>query len=177
MKIAFVQDIIQFSVPLGTTLIAGSLRHAGHEVEVYVVENNLDKTLNELDQYKPDAVAFSVITGSHLEYIKIARTIKQKFNIPIIWGGPHATFFPKIIEEDYADAVCVGEGEDATLEFANAFDNEEKKIPTNIPNFWVKRDGVIHRNAIRPRNKSLDDLPYAARDLFFNKFPMLKNHG
>ena len=26
MKIAFVQDIIQFSVPLGTTLIAGTLR-------------------------------------------------------------------------------------------------------------------------------------------------------
>ena len=46
MRIAFVQDIIQFSVPLGTTLIAGNLRHAGHEVGIYVVENNLDKTLN-----------------------------------------------------------------------------------------------------------------------------------
>ena len=95
MRVAFVQDIIQFSVPLGTTLIAGNLRHGGHEVEVYVVENNLDKTLQELEQYKPDAVAFSVITGSHLEYIKIARIIKQKLNIPIIWGGPHATFFQK----------------------------------------------------------------------------------
>ena len=177
MRIAFVQDIIQFSVPLGTTLIAGNLRHAGHEVGIYVVENNLDKTLNELERYKPDAAAFSVITGSHLEYIKIARGIKQRFNIPIIWGGPHATFFPKIIEEDYADAVCIGEGEEAALEFANAFDNEGKKIPTKIANFWVKRDGVIHRNAVRPRNKSLDDLPYAARDLFFNKFPLLKNHG
>ena len=113
MRIAFVQDIIQFSVPLGTALIAGSLRHGGHKVEVYIVDNNLDKTINDLKQFKPDAVAFSVITGSHLEYIKIARTIKNQLNIPIIWGGPHATFFPKIIEEDYADAVCVGEGEDA----------------------------------------------------------------
>tara|TARA_B100002003_G_C14110731_1_gene534237 strand:- start:72 stop:1547 length:1476 start_codon:yes stop_codon:yes gene_type:complete len=177
MRIAFVQDIIQFSVPLGTTLIAGNLRHAGHEVGLYVVEGNLDKTLKELESYKPDAVAFSVITGSHLEYIKIARTIKQKLGIPIIWGGPHATFFPKIIEEDYADAVCVGEGEDAALDFANAFDNEGKKIPTKIPNFWVKRDGVIYRNTVRPRIKNLDELPYPARDLFLNKFPMLKNHG
>ena len=99
MKIAFVQDIIQFSVPLGTTLIAETLRQGGHEVGLYVVENDLDKTLKELQDYKPDAVAFSVITGSHLEYIKIARIIKKKINIPIIWGGPHATFFPKIIEE------------------------------------------------------------------------------
>ena len=177
MRVAFVQDIIQFSVPLGTTLIAGNLRHGGHKVEVYVVENNLDKTLQELEQYKPDAVAFSVITGSHLEYIKIARIIKQKLNIPIIWGGPHATFFPKIIEEDYADAVCVGEGEDAALEFANAFDKEGGKIPTKISNFWVKRDGKIHRNAVRPRIQDFEKLPYAARDLYFDKFPMLKNHG
>ena len=177
MKLAFVQDINQFSVPLGTTLIAGNLRKAGHGVEVYVVENNLDKTLRELEQYKPDAVAFSVITGSHQEYIKIARNIKQKLNIPIIWGGPHATFFPKIIEENYADAVCVGEGEDAALDFANAFDNSGGKIPTEIKNFWVKIDGKIYRNPVRPRIRDLDKVAYAARDLYFKKFPILKNHG
>ena len=177
MRIAFVQDIIQFSVPLGTTLIAGSLRHSGHEVEVYAVENNLDKTLEQLEEYKPDAVAFSVITGSHKEYIKIAKSIKQKLNLPIIWGGPHATFFPKIIEEDYADAVCIGEGEDAAVDFANEFDKEGGQIPIKIPNFWVKKDGTIHRNSVRPRIKNLDEVPYPARDLFFKKFPMLKNHG
>ena len=32
----------------------------------------LEKNLTELDNFKPDAVAFSVISGSHLEYIKIA---------------------------------------------------------------------------------------------------------
>ena len=177
MRIAFVHDIIQFSVPLGTTLIAGSLRHAGHEVDVFVVANELDKTIRELEQYKPDAVAFSVITGSHQEYIIIARAIKQKLNMPIIWGGPHATFSPKIVEEDYADAVCVGEGEEAVIEFANAFDSEGKKLPTKIANFWVKINGKIYRNAVRPRIKNLDNVPYPARDLFLDKFPILKNHG
>ena len=177
MRIAFVHDIIQFAVPLGTTLVAGNLRHGGHEVDVFVVANDLDKTIRELKQYKPDAVAFSVITGSHQEYIVIARKIKQKLNIPIIWGGPHATFFPKIIEEDYADVVCVGEGEEAALEFANSFDALGGKIPTDIKNLWVKVDGKIYRNTVRPRIKNLDELPYPARDLFFNKFPIMKNHG
>ena len=165
MKVAFVQDIIQFSVPLGTTLIAGSLRKSGHKVQVYVAENNINKTIQELQEYKPDIVAFSVITGSHLEYIEIAKVIKEKLNLPILWGGPHVTFFPKIIEQDYADAVCVGEGEDAALEFANAFDNSNGKIPTNVKNFWVKIDGKIYRNPVRPRIRNLDNVAYAARDL------------
>ena len=177
MKIAFVHDIIQFSVPLGTTLIAGNLRHGGHEVDVFVVENDLDKTIRELKQYKPDAVAFSVTTGSHQEYIKIARAIKRRLNILMLWGGPHVTFAPKIIEEDYADVVCVGEGEEAALEFANSFDALGGKIPTDIKNLWVKVDGKIYRNTVRPRIKNLDELPYPARDLFFNKFPIMKNHG
>ena len=171
------QNKIQFAVQMGTAMIAGNLRHGGHEVDVFVVENDLDKTIRELKQYKPDAVAFSVITGSHQEYIVIARKIKRKLNIPTIWGGPHATFFPKIIEEDYADVVCIGEGEEAALEFANSFDALGGKIPTDIKNLWVKVDGKIYRNTVRPRIKNLDELPYPARDLFFNKFPIMKNHG
>ena len=151
MKIAFVQDILGFSIPLGTTMVAGNLREGGHQVALYVLENNLEKTLKELKEYKPDIVAFSVISGSHQGYIKIARTIKEKLNIPILWGGPHVTFFPKIIEEDYADAICIGEGEEAALEFANEFDKQGKKMPEKIPNFWIKINGKIHRNAVRPR--------------------------
>jgi len=71
----------------------------------------------------------------------------------------------------------VGEGEEAVIEFANAFDSEGKKLPKKIANFWVKINGEIYRNAVRPRNKNLDDLPYAARDLFLDKFPILKKHG
>ena len=151
MRIAFVQDKIQFAVPMGVAMIAGNLRHGGHEVDVFVVENKLDKTIHELKQYKPDIVAFGVITGSHQEYIVIARTIKRKLNIPIIWGGPHVTFAPKIIEEDYADVVCIGEGEEAALEFANSFDALGGKIPTDIKNLWVKVDGKIGRASCRER--------------------------
>ena len=177
MRIAFVQDMLGFSIPLGTTMIASILRKAGHDIDLFVVDNKFEKTLKELEQFKPDIIGFSVISGSHKGYIKIAQVIKQRLNIPILWGGPHVTFFPKIIEEDYVDAVCVGEGEEAALEFANAFDKLNGKIPTNIKNFWVKLDGVIHRNPIRPRIKNLDDLPYPARDLYINKYPILKKHG
>ena len=177
MGIAFVQHILGFSIPLGITMIAGVLRKGGHEVDLFVVENNLKDRLEEIKKFEPDIIGFSVISGSHQGYIKIAQEIKKKLDIPILWGGPHVTFFPKIIENDYADAVCIGEGEEAALEFANAFDKLGKKIPTNIKNFWVKKDGIIHRNPVRPRIQNLDELTYPARDLYIDKFPILKNHG
>ena len=48
MRIAFVQDINTFAVPLGTSMIAGILREGGHEVDLYVVENKLKETLKNI---------------------------------------------------------------------------------------------------------------------------------
>ena len=177
MRVAFVEDILRFSIPLGITTIAGMLRDGGHDVAAFVVENDLDGTVEKVGAFRPDAIALSVLSGSHLGYMNIARVMKERLDVPIIWGGPHPTFFPEIIEEDFADAVCLGEGEEAALAFANAFDELGGELPTDIPNFWVKRDGEIHRNNVRPRNSHLDDLPYPARDLYYDQFPMLMSHG
>ena len=89
-------------------------------------------------------------------------------------GGPHVTFFQKIIEENFIDTVCVGEGDEAILEFANAFNELGGKLPTKIKNFWTKVDGKIYRSGVRSRIKNLDAIAYPARDLFTNKFPILK---
>jgi anaerobic magnesium-protoporphyrin IX monomethyl ester cyclase len=177
MRVAFVEDILRFSIPLGITTIAGMLRDGGHDVAAFVVADDLDGTIERVEAFTPDAVALSVLSGSHLGYMNIARALKQRLGVPIIWGGPHPTFFPEIIKEDCADAVCIGEGEEAALAFANAFDELGGVLPTGIPNFWVKLDGEIHRNPVRPRNRNLDDLPYPARDLYYDQFPMLKSHG
>jgi radical SAM superfamily enzyme YgiQ (UPF0313 family) len=177
MRVAFIEDILRFSIPLGITTVAGMLRHGGHDVAVFVVDNDLEGTLERLEEFRPDAVALSVLSGSHLAYMDIARAVKQRLDAPILWGGPHPTFFPEIIELDCVDAVCIGEGEQAALDFANAFDDLGGKLPADVSNFWIKRNGEIHRNPVRARNGSLDDLPYPARDLYYDQFPMLKSHG
>ena len=176
MRIAFVQDVNTFSVPIGTAIIAGVLRAKGHEVDLFVDEHQIEKTIYDLKKYKPEIIGMSVTSGSHIQYIKIAREIKKRINVPILWGGPHVTFFPKIIEENYIDAACIGEGEEAIVEFVTAFDKLGGKLPTDVKNFWTKVDGKIYRNGVRPRIKKLDDISYPARDLFTNKFPILKNH-
>ena len=78
MKIAFVQDVNTFSVPIGTAIIAGVLRDRGHEVDLFVDENKIDKTISDLKKFNPQIIGMSVTTGSHVKYIEIAREIKKK---------------------------------------------------------------------------------------------------
>src|SRR5687767_8345750 len=121
MRVAFVEDILRFSIPLGITGIAGMLRHGGHDTSVFIVDKDLGSTVDRLTAWKPDAVAFSVISGSHKGYYAISAAVKERLNVPVIWGGPHATFFPEVVQLPWADAACVGEGEEAMLQFANRF--------------------------------------------------------
>lgn len=177
MRIAFVDDTIRFSIPLGITGVAAMLRQGGHEVNLFVIGNRMEETIAGIRLFSPDAVAFSVISGSQQGYYAIARRLKEQLDLPTIWGGPHATFFPEMINLTWVDAVCVGEGEEAALEFAGRFDAEGKRLPADVPNFCIKRDGTVHSNPVRSRNRHLDDLPYPARDLYYSQFPILHRHG
>lgn len=177
MRVAFVDDVIRFSIPLGITGVAASLRGGGHETGLFVIGNDVEGCIDRITAFRPDAVAFSVMSGNHQGYYAFARRLKDRTGITTIWGGPHATFFPEMVEFPWVDAVCVGEGEEAMLELANCFDKENGRLPFDICNFSVKRDGKIQSNPVRPRNRALDDLPHPARDLYMDQFPFLRNHG
>jgi len=68
-----------------------------------------------------DVVAITVRTVTSLRGYEIAARFRDR-NIPVIMGGPHATFYAAEIAE-HADAVCIGEAEEvfpAMLEDAAA---------------------------------------------------------
>jgi radical SAM superfamily enzyme YgiQ (UPF0313 family) len=177
VRLAFIDPVIRFSIPLGITGIASMLRRSGHEVALFAIDRREKKTVDRIRAWKPDAIGYSVLSGGHQACYAFARRLKQILPIPTLWGGPHPTFYPEMIELPWVDAVCLGEGEEAALEFAGRFDREAGRLPTDVPNFWVKRDGVIFRNPVRPRNRRLDDLPFPARDLYTDQFPILRHHG
>ena len=77
-------------------------------------------------------------------------------------GGIHAT---AKIEESlrYADIVCVGEGEETTLELVKKVENAQDYY--GIPNLCFNVDGKIKKNPVRPLIQDLDSLPFIDYDL------------
>jgi radical SAM superfamily enzyme YgiQ (UPF0313 family) len=75
----------------------------------------------------------------------------------VIWGGTHAAVAP---EESIqiADMICLGEGEQAILEVAERY--SKNLVVHEIQNLWIRENGQILKNSIRPLIENLDSLPF-----------------
>jgi radical SAM superfamily enzyme YgiQ (UPF0313 family) len=145
---------------LGPMYLSVQLKNAGHET--FVAGTDLGRIRRLIEKESIDVIAFSVPTIHYGTCVKLARELKKSFDVPIIFGGPHATFFPEIIEEPAIDAVCVGEAENAILAFAdNYFDGT-----TEIPNWLISKDGEIYRTDVGNLIENLDEIPHPDRELF-----------
>lgn len=168
MRILFVSDSARnYSVggfePLGIMYLSTPLARAGHQVEMCGAS---DKEIKKrLAAFKPHIVAYSVTTGAHKLLLDVNRKIKREHRVFSVFGGPHATFFPKMIEEEGVDAVCLGEGEEAFVELADRLGRGDDAAL--VRNFYVKQEGVIHRNEVRPLVEDLDRIPFPDREIFY----------
>ena len=162
MRIAFLQNL--WHVHLGVVALAGSIRKAGHDVAVFVAGGEKD-LIGAVSEWTPDIVGFSCSTHDHRWVLETASKIKAALQVPVILGGPHATFFPEIIREPQVDLVCVGEGDEALPELLDKL--AAGGDVTAIRNIWAKRDGEIVRNELRPLIEHLDDLPLPDRTIYY----------
>lgn len=127
-------------------------------------KNIIDKVISE----KPDLVAVSTVTDNYLWACDLAKEIKKKMTVPIIFGGIHVTSVPEVvINNDFVDMICIGEGEAALLELVRSL--AEGEINYSIKNIWFKKNGAIVRNPIRELTDNLDWLPFPNKSLFENE--------
>ena len=170
MRIAFLQNL--WHVHLGVVALAGSIRRAGHDVAAFVDGGERDLIGAALKR-RPDLIGFSCSTHDHRWVLETAAKIKAACNVPVILGGPHATFFPEIISEPQVDFVCVGEGDEALPELLDRMAAHADL--TTIPNIWAKRDGEIVSNDLRPLIEDLDRLPMPDRTIYYKYYYLRRN--
>lgn len=164
MKIAFVQNLL---VPyLGIMYISAALKQNGYETDVFI-ENQHKDIVNDICKSKPDIIGFVCMTGEQDWVKQRAKKIKEKLSVPIIVGGPHPTYFPKMVEADNIDIICRGEGEMVVLELMKKLEKKEKII--NIKGLWFKQNGRIYKNDLAPLVENLDELSFPDRDIY-NKY-------
>lgn len=168
-KIAFVQNM--FFEYLGVMYMSSMLKKEGHAVEIFIVSGNGDSEIKKILLYSPDLIGFSCTTGIHKWALEYAEKIKKFCNAKIIFGGPHPTYFPEIINQGPVDIICRGEGELAILELANKINIQESLV--NTLNCWFKIDGAVKKNDQRLLVEDLDTLPFPDRELYLKKYPVL----
>jgi len=105
-----------------------------------------------------DIVGFSVPSDHYMRTVQLSEALKNKTDVKVIYGGTHPTIRPQQCLK-YADAVCVGEGEEAMTELINHYDRE-RVIASDISNIYVKdKSGNIISNDPRPPIDNLDKVP------------------
>ncbi len=123
--------------------------------EVTDTEKNLLTDLIKI--ISPDIAAFSLTSVDPNLAAELTLGIRNKFpEMNILWGGIYPTLSPEECLK-HADAVCIGEGEEALAEYLNNLGK------TDIQNFWFKdKNGGVIKNPLRPLITDLDSLPFVS---------------
>lgn len=146
--------------PIGLGYIGAMLERHGHEVRI--LDLSVERWKKGFSGY--DAVGITSLTPTYPKARRIAESIREQDpDMPLIIGGPHASFLGEEAFETFDYAVR-GEGEYTFLELLEAL--EEGRSPRGVRGLTYRDDGRILRNPDRPFIEDLDTLPFPARHLF-----------
>jgi anaerobic magnesium-protoporphyrin IX monomethyl ester cyclase len=146
----------------GSLGIATYLKMKGHDVSYWKLSNsNLSKEqlLADVAAIDPGLIGFSVNTDEWFYVGRLASWIKERFRVPILCGGAHATVAPaEVLANQSIDIVCRGEGEHTVEELCHYL--EAGKDYRHVENLWGRIDGKTYSNPVRPLVENLDELPF-----------------
>jgi len=158
------------SLDMGVAYLATYLdERTPHEVKIVDPTFHKRKALTyireQINAFRPDVVGISVVS-LYFDYARrIARDIKDHYNVPIIAGGFHAVMMPEeTIAVKEFDAVCTGDGEYTITEYLDKL--ESGGDLRTVKGLFFKEDGRVIKNEKREHIANLDDLPTPNYDLF-----------
>lgn len=152
--------------------LSAVLKGGGHQVKLAYARGAVGQPVEQVAAgFQPDIIAYSAMSVEHVALLEVNRRLKQERSVISVFGGPHATFFPELIQEPGCDAVCVGEGEISFADFCGRVRRGEAYWET--PSFIVKHEGRVHRNELLPLVEDLDSLPFPDREGMYALDPVL----
>ena len=160
-----IMNLSQINDEQGIALIGAYLRKNGYSVELQVV-----KSIEDIDKINLKKYAIVGITLYHenIPYVyKMCEFIKKKEkNILVCLGGYSATYYYEEILNDcsYIDFIIKGEGEETFLEVCNKLSQNQNIF--DIQGLAYAKDGEIISNPDRLCINNLEDIPFAAKDIF-----------
>lgn len=162
--------------PLNILYISAAVKAAGHASRLFEITPYRKRPLwgdpyrvmrqafeRALHAFQPDVVGFSAMSVNMKIALMLAGSVKRlRPEALVLFGGIHPTIAPEeTIGEEAVDAICIGEGEGSLTELLAAL--EGGRDHTGLAGMWVKSDGRIFRNPVRPLVQDVDALPFPDR--------------
>ena len=147
---------------LGIYLLAAFVRQEGFEAKSF--SGSLVQGLKKIDelctQKKISMIGLYCDYENVTENIFLSSYIKEKYNLPVIVGGPQATALEEnFFIESKCDAVVNYEGELTVLELMNFFLEDVGELENILGITYRTADG-LKKNLNRPLIQNLDALPF-----------------
>jgi anaerobic magnesium-protoporphyrin IX monomethyl ester cyclase len=126
-----------------------------------------------IEKFKPDLIGFSVMSFDYSQALRMARFIKQYYDIKIIFGGVHVILMPEqVLNNKDIDMICTCEGE---YVLKNILDKNLNC--KNIKGIWYKDNNKIIRNKNMKLIEDLDSLPFPDfEDYELEKYFLINNN-
>lgn len=141
--------------------------------DAYYFSWSKEKTVEEVNKYKPDIIGISSMTHEIITAHNLATLFQKEMpGIPIVIGGCHVTALPAQTLEEFPNFTygVYGEGEKTLLELTKSlFKKKTKRMPAIKGLTYRDHKGRVIVNEPRERLTSdeLDALPYPAFHLYY----------
>ncbi len=157
--------------PYGLLCIAAVLERAGHTVRL--IDREIDPitdggVLEVIETFSPDLVGLSIFTVGSEESLALAKAIKDRFDVPIVAGGPHVFVGREfLLDKPWLDYLVIGEGERTIVELVDRLAAGES--PDDVAGLKIRRGDDWLDTPPRQPIADLDELPFPAFHLLGDK--------
>jgi anaerobic magnesium-protoporphyrin IX monomethyl ester cyclase len=157
----------QNAVSLGLSYISSCLKSAAHTTRLVVLTPQAPYAAirRTIVEFSPRLVCFTAIFSEYPFIAGVARYVRKEFpDLFLLAGGTHVSLNPDAAMRDDFDALCIGEGEQPTLELVQQL--EAGRVPGGISNLWIRHGEQIEKCPPRDFLDDLDSLPFPDRAMW-----------
>jgi radical SAM superfamily enzyme YgiQ (UPF0313 family) len=163
-KAVFVDLLNLFWDQHGIYSMTSVMRQSNIDVH-FVGTRSLKKALTKITEIEPDILLYSAFDATIPRFVEFDRLVKENMSIKSLIGGPGPTYDWKCIEQSTIDAICVGEGEVAIVDFINNGFMSCKNIFRRGDNFPSEFNPLV----------GLDSLPFPDRSVVYECDSLLRD--
>jgi anaerobic magnesium-protoporphyrin IX monomethyl ester cyclase len=164
MRIVFVDLLHLFNAPHGIFSMTAVLRNIGVEV-FFVGTRNFKTALTKVRDLKDDLLLYSSFASTIPSYIQFDKLVKEQMPVRSFFGGPGPTYDWPCLAQSTIDAVCLGEGEIASVEY--------------IKTGFQPVHNIFHPGSTLPTEfcplVDLNKLPFPDRSAVYTEDSLLRN--